>query len=283
MPEEETWTYTAMEDPMTWPCLYRGCRGANQSPINIDTEAIVVNSSLSSLSISNLNVPLQNLTIENTGYDVNIRIPSSANITATAEWLDGTYRLTTIYFYWSNTSRRGSQHTVDSKYFPMEAIFLFLKSEYTSIVDRPDAVLAVSVLFKIKPYDNDHLNPFFDSLSSIMYPSTGTITTPLRIRGLLPYDTSSFVRYIGSAHAPPCYENWTWIVFHHANSVSESQMERLRQLRSSEEGASVETFINNNARPIQPLNDRTIESTPPRNTYVHKLYPHKVYAPSFDW
>jgi carbonic anhydrase len=62
---------------------------------------------------------------------------------------------------------------------------------------------------------------------------------------LLPSDRS-YALYSGSETKPPCEENVLWIVFTNPLKVSSKDISRFHSI------------IGNNARPVQPLNDRVI-------------------------
>jgi carbonic anhydrase len=63
---------------------------------------------------------------------------------------------------------------------------------------------------------------------------------------LLPED-GTFFRFKGSLTTPPCTEGLTWSVYEQPIHISKEQL------------ATFLKVIGNNARPIQPLNDRKVK------------------------
>ncbi|ERN07623.1 alpha carbonic anhydrase 4 [Amborella trichopoda] len=59
-----------------------------------------------------------------------------------------------------------------------------------------------------------------------------------------------YYRYLGSLTTPPCDEGVMWTVIKEVKTFSKEQLEKLR--------AAVEDGFENNARPIQPLNQRQL-------------------------
>ncbi|KAJ8899555.1 hypothetical protein K2173_018529 [Erythroxylum novogranatense] len=68
---------------------------------------------------------------------------------------------------------------------------------------------------------------------------------------LLKKKSDKYYRYVGSLTTPPCAENVTWTVLAKVRKISEEQVKSLR--------APLDEDCQNNSRPVQPLNGRTVE------------------------
>jgi len=65
---------------------------------------------------------------------------------------------------------------------------------------------------------------------------------------LLPTDTSHYFHYVGSLTTPPCSENVQWYLLKQPAEASKDQIEAFRK------------YYVDNERPVQELNNRTIEA-----------------------
>ncbi|XP_067140342.1 carbonic anhydrase-related protein-like [Centruroides vittatus] len=244
------------DEPDMWPCLYKGCRGKQQSPINIDTEAITVDPNLGKLTFENYDKPLKDLFIKNAGFVVYIALPKDNDATVTSEWLGATYRLIGITFKYGKTNKNGSEHTVDSKYFPLEVALFHLNTKYDKVEDKPDANLVLVSLFDVGK-SNKGLKSVVKSLEDVdEVDSNSTLKSPLTLKDLLPAHTDYYITYNGSSLVPECSESYKFIIFHYSNTVSKSQLEKFRSIETEKDGRDL-----NEVRPIQPLNGRDILSS----------------------
>lgn len=76
--------------------------------------------------------------------------------------------------------------------------------------------------------ENPALNPMISALEDeLIYRSYGnmsTVTDPVHLQQLLPYDHQKFFRYHGSMTTPPCSEVVIWTVMEHVSYISKSQV-----------------------------------------------------------
>lgn len=131
-----------------------------------------------------------------------------------------------------------SEHTVDGGSFPMEVHFVHAAEE---------ADLAVIGVF-MEAGDGD---PTIQSIWEAI-PGPGGAPAALGAldpRTLLP-EGRSYFRYQGSLTTPPCSEVVSWVVMTESISVSQAQVDAFAALYPM------------NARPVQPLNDRSIRLNP---------------------
>ncbi|MNT78774.1 Carbonic anhydrase precursor [compost metagenome] len=102
----------------------------------------------------------------------------------------------------------------------------------------------VAVLFK-PGRENAALKPVFETLPGKSGESR-ELAAPLDVAALLPAQ-QSYWAFTGSLTTPPCSEDVRWQVLKTPVEVSPAQLAAFRQLYPM------------NARPVQPLNGRTVQ------------------------
>lgn len=121
-----------------------------------------------------------------------------------------------------------SEHTINGKHFPLEG--------HLVTKNKNDQTLVLSILFDI---DNSYLTIFNQNISS----------KPQNIKfdpqELVPENLEHY-QYTGSLTTPPCTENITWLVLTTSQIISAQQLDIFN------------SYYDNNYRPIQPTNNRTI-------------------------
>ncbi|KAK4412916.1 Alpha carbonic anhydrase 4 [Sesamum alatum] len=116
-------------------------------------------------------------------------------------------------------------------------------------------IAVVGILYELGPADPflAQFLPFLASATEEGFPLGNVDPSSIKI----PY--REYYRYNGSLTTPPCSENVTWTIFKRVKTVS---IEQVRALRDS-----IDDGDTGNARPIQPLNGRTIYVFEPK-TYT---------------
>ena len=122
-----------------------------------------------------------------------------------------------------------SEHTVDGSESPAEIHF----------VHRAEDSLAVVGVFVEEGDANDGLNTWLQSIEG------GDSSVEYDVNALLP-DQRSYYTYDGSLTTPPCSEIVHWIVMEEPITASSAQLDGFRDRHDD------------NARPTQPLGDRTL-------------------------
>ena len=80
----------------------------------------------------------------------------------------------------------------------------------------------------------------------------------VRLRDLLPEDTNSFYRYIGSLTTPPCNQIVMWTIFKDPIEISQEQLDIMRKGSYRLEGENDVRYIANNYRSTQTLYEREV-------------------------
>jgi carbonic anhydrase len=219
------WTYEGEEGPEHWGELdpsFASCSGGTQqSPIDV---AQVEGSDLADLEFTY--APVSPLHIINNGHTVQVNVPAGNSIV-----VDGTtYELIQFHFH------TPSEHAIGGR---AEAMELHL------VHRAQDESLAVVGLFLKEGAEHATLKPVFEAMPVMAGPEqevAGTVDLP----SMLPLTRTTF-RYMGSLTTPPCTEGVHWILFTEPAEVSAAQIEAYHKIFELD------------ARPVQPLNDRTVE------------------------
>jgi len=218
---EKHWSYVHGITPPRWGEVSPTCAtGGHQSPVALSTKQAKAQS------------PEQPLKFEwarstgelvDTGHSDQVNLPPGSSITYGGK----KYELQQFHFH------TPSEHTIDGKPAPMEVHFVHR---------GPDGKLAVvGVLLRKEGAESRYAS----LLSSL--PKAGTIkTVEVDLPALLPKDPAHFV-YSGSLTTPPCSEDVQWLVMLAPQDVTPAEVETFRARYPK------------NARPVQPLQGRTVQ------------------------
>jgi carbonic anhydrase len=254
------WSYESGETgPENWGKLSKEntvcTNGKQQSPINIE-KGIQVD-----LPALTFDYKPSQLAIEDNGHTVMIKYGEGSNLSVQGKQ----YRLVQFHFH------HPSEEMIDGKRFDMVAhlvhqhfdgsllvLAVFMNanknSEIVSANHNEEGHQSKGSLQKVNqgltsPVSSSE-NPLFQQILNNI-PLVRNITeTPsgvmIDINHLLP-KSLTYYTYMGSLTTPPCTENVTWIVLKEPIMLSQQQVENFGLIYS------------NNARPIQPKNDRLIK------------------------
>jgi carbonic anhydrase len=221
------WGYTGAGGPKQWGHLdsaFATCSlGRIQSPINI-THAAAAN-----LPALQLNYQPTPLNIIDNGHTIQVNFTPGSTLSVG----DKTYALKQFHFH------HPSEEHVNGKGFPLVAHLVHADSE--------GHLAVVAVLFQ-----SGQANQLIDTLWKNLPPEKekahDVASVSIQAKDLLPEQLDHFT-YAGSLTTPPCSEGVTWFVLKSHPTVS------------AEEVAAFAKIYPNNARPIQPANDRKIEQS----------------------
>ncbi|POM60278.1 hypothetical protein PHPALM_30878 [Phytophthora palmivora] len=219
--------------PLQWSSGYPSCGGSKQSPIDlIDPIHLTVPVPLAFSG----SCPNFNLTETSESYKA---VVDGGNCAVKANGL--------IYNFSQFHVHTPSEHTVDGKHFDGE-IHFFHKTQNGS------AALVVG-LFLQKTDDNPEANSIVTALSGVEDNSSTPMTLESYTKLIEAYaHEDQIFNYAGSTTSPPCTEFVDWWVVRKPIQISSTQfniiVRNLKKLEMSDNGK--------NARPIQPVNGRTI-------------------------
>uniref|UniRef100_A0A8C9XC66 Carbonic anhydrase n=1 Tax=Sander lucioperca TaxID=283035 RepID=A0A8C9XC66_SANLU len=218
--ESEYWTYY----PIRWAAQFPSCGGLRQSPINIVTSKVHVNSALPPFEfIGHTNTI--NITVKNKGHSAHFTLPQSVRLTGGA--LPGQYRAAQFHFHWGGDGRPGSEHTIDGERFPMELHIVHIKEPYGCLAEAEHDMAGIALLAFLS-----------------------TVIPNFRLSDIVPSakDLHRYYRYVGSMTTPGCEQAVAWTLFHRTLSISSRQ-----QCRFWTGKPMTDIF-----RPTQPLDGRVV-------------------------
>jgi carbonic anhydrase len=214
--------------------------GTGQSPVDI---AATVTADLPPLEFDYTATPL---VVENTGHVIEVPMPESSGHTLAID--DDEYRLVQYHFH------APSEHTLDGESYDVEAHLVHENDE--------GQLAVVGVFLDVSEVPSE----LVDSILGNAPEESGEEVEVEEERSpleLLPVEGDSvevprYYTYPGSLTTPGCSEGVRWIVLKDTLGVSSAATDRLHELIAGFPG--YDGYENNN-RPTQPLNERTIESS----------------------
>jgi carbonic anhydrase len=217
------WGYEGETGPEHWgdldPAFERCETGITQTPINL--------AHADSLPLPNpvFNYRPSKLRIVNNGHTIQANYDEGSVLTLG----DHTYQLVQFHFH------TPSEHTLQGEHFPME-VHLVHKDE--------QGTLAVVGILMQQGVTHNLVQTIWDKMPTEAGPEQ-VFEETINALTLLP-KTQTTWRYTGSLTTPPCSEGVNWFVMTTPIEVSEAQ------------AAAFKVLFKNNARPVQPLLDRTL-------------------------
>lgn len=220
----QDWSYKDNTAPQYWANinpLYLGCaEGNQQSPINITTKNVKKGAMQFELHYNvakGVNLVLNHNTFK-------MVYPQGSFL----EMGGSRYQLKEIYF------KTPSENTIDTFRSMLEAQFLHEDSKGNKVI--------LSVLFV-----EGRANPLFDVIVKNLptQPNKANFIANVDIYKLLPNNLTSY-QFDGSLTTPPCSQGVRWIVLNEAMTLSQRQIDSMRNI------------TNANARPLQEVFNRLI-------------------------
>lgn len=219
------WNYEK-HGPDAWPYEFTNCRGAKQSPIDIQRDQLEYDANLKPFRFHNYDRDLF-FNVTHNGHTVVVhKVPDEAQVDVhvgiDGSDLDSKFELLQYHFHWGYNNFQGSEHYIDGNKFPLE-LHLVHKSP-------TGAFTVAGFLFKISPTNNPNLDDFLVAVSAAKNQSHWQ-KVHLKLGSILPPASAltSYYRYSGSLTTPPCTEGIIWNVFTSHIDISSEQMESFRK------------------------------------------------------
>lgn len=220
--EAEPWDYSKAHGPKHWNEVNPICgTGHTQSPIDI------VHPQKAQLPAISFSYQASPVNVINNGHTVQNNYAPGSNLVFEGK----TYELQQFHFH------HHSETAVDGKHTPMEAHLVHK--------DKEGDLLVVSVLLK-QGEANMAVGTVWQSIGPEKEKANAPAGVSVNAAELLPGE-HAYYTYRGSLTTPPCSENVTWVVMTHPMTVSKEQINAFAKL------------YRNNARPVQPLDGRTVQ------------------------
>jgi carbonic anhydrase len=221
------WGYEGAEGPQAWGTLehdYAACaEGKHQSPIDIHDAKTM---SLPAIQFAYKASPLK--MIDN-GHTVQVNFAPGSRITVGAL----TYDLVQMHFH------HPSEDTIDKKSFPMEAHLVHKDAQ---------GHLAVVAVMLQEGRANPFLATLWEHMPTVKEHEQADAGVTVDPSEFLPQERGYYT-FTGSLTTPPCSEGVTWFLLKTPVEAGAEQLNRFAQI------------YRNDARPVQPINDRTVEAS----------------------
>jgi carbonic anhydrase len=218
------WGYEGAEGPEHWGELspdYALCStGTEQTPIDVPSTALVNPADIT------FNYQPADLVIANNGHTVQVDYSQGSS---SIEVGGKTYNLLQFHFH------TPSEHTVDSQPTDLELHLVHQSA---------DKQLAVVGVMLKQGSENPAYAPVFSNLPAQKSDPAPVSGVTVNANDLLPAERT-YYRYNGSLTTPSCSEGVQWLLMNTPVELSEAQVTAFQQI------------FHGNARPIQPINDRT--------------------------
>ncbi|XP_018607177.1 carbonic anhydrase 15 [Scleropages formosus] len=249
--------------PYSWGDAYPSCHpivGAHHSPINLDGN-MARNDSLGGVHLEGFQgVHAGEWRLKNNGHSVVLEL--GGGMAVMGGGLPGTYQTLQLHFHWGSSTTNGSEHTLDSRRYPMEMHIVSRKSIHhnlTSALHDPSGLAVLGVFIDVTGLDNDNFTVISSLIPSIAYKGKTVTVKPFPLLNLLPaQNLSQFYRYHGSLTTPPCSQAVMWTVFEVPIYVSQQQINAFTSgIYQSEEGAN-KTLLQRNFRHIHETFSREV-------------------------
>ena len=230
-PPPPHWSYSGENSPERWGSLshlYAACSvGQRQSPIDIRK---TVHADLPDIEFAYKPVPL---TIEDNGHSIKVETGETGE--AGHIVVDGDrFELKHLHFH------RPSEEKIDGKTYAMSAHLVH---------QAKDGRLAVvAVLIEAGKKDHPLIRTLWNHLPLEKEKTVTRDDVRIDPAHILPAKRAYYT-FMGSLTTPPCTEGVLWLILKTPIQLSKEQL------------AGFATVYKNNARPVQPVNGRTIKSS----------------------
>ncbi len=220
------WGYEGEGGPEHWGDLkpeFALCKeGVNQSPVDIRG---AVKGELPPITVSYGATPLK---VTNNGHAVQVNYEKGSFAVIGGK----RYELLQFHFH------SPSENRVDGRAYPLEA-HLVHKGD--------DGGLAVIGVFLVEGERNGFIEAIWGNIPAEAGKTQIVDGVSVNVEAMLPA-VRTYYRFPGSLTTPPCSEGVDWNVMATPIELSKEQISRFR------------SFYEMNARPVQPLNGRTIQA-----------------------
>jgi len=270
-----SWGYGLENGPLKWGKDYQMCdTGKMQSPIDFNPrEATKIKGANASIQFSdNFWTSDAEGEIFNNGHTVEFKVNLSTNVFnfTGGPFGEETYQFLQLHFHWGSNSKKGSEHTIKGKRFPMEMHMVCINTKYINAdgtlvgeyLENPDGVAVFGLMFKVVKRgvkkEQDALENVVDGIQMLTTEARSdegdSIPIAVNLGNFIDQVAKGgYFTYQGSFTTPGCNEVVTWVNFRRLLKISKQQLKAYRLLNDGNEAPLVDNF-----RPVQPLNKRNV-------------------------
>lgn len=241
------------EGPSHWP---GSCQNKNhQSPINIVTSKAKLNYDLKPFTFVGYNQK-ESWVVLNNKHSVKMLLGDGICISGGG--LPAQYKAVQLHLHWSEDVNRGSEHSIDGKYFAMEMHIVHQKMSSDAVQDSKDKIAVLGFMIEVGNQINNAFQPLVKALSHISKPYTNTTMEESCLEDMIPTKDklTSYFRYLGSLTTPECDETVIWTVFKEPIKIHKDQFLEFSKKVYYDEDQKFN--MKDNVRPVQQLGDRQV-------------------------
>lgn len=271
----EEWSYAGETGPDHWAEIDGAfCDGESQSPIDIDTGNVVLQDYEDwTMEGYNFDEEVGYATlVSNNGHTLAVNLAGDFSLSGGG--LPNKFKAAQFHFHWGSVNTQGSEHTVDRTSFPAELhIVHYNDDKYddlgAAVTSNDNVGLAVLGVFMEVGRANEAFNEILELAEAVPFKdeTVDAENTTISVADLLPGDLTKFYRYSGSLTTPTCNEVVVWTVFEEPIQISQAQLNILRGLHQYEDGEEINPNIEDNYRPVLPLNGRSVYYSSAQSMY----------------
>ncbi|XP_051165832.1 carbonic anhydrase 2-like [Leptopilina boulardi] len=217
-----------------WGLRYATCNGKNQSPIDLNF-TVPVNPNLKNLKFSFYDKMPKIVTLTNTGYTVSFKAKWNEKIPIVSGGpLKDVYVFEKGHFHWGKNDKKGSEHTIECKRYPLELHLVHYKRGYGSVkeaVNYKDGLVVIGIIFQITNQNNSRATTFIRRLKKLVNSrKTSVNVRKFNLESFGLNTNSEFLLYKGSLTTPPCSEIVTWIISKQLSTINSMEMNLFREI-----------------------------------------------------
>ncbi|XP_054307555.1 carbonic anhydrase 12 isoform X1 [Pongo pygmaeus] len=254
------WTYFGPDGENSWSKKYPSCGGLLQSPIDLHSDILQYDASLTPLEFQGYNLSAsKQFTLTNNGHSVKLNLPSDMHI----QGLQSRYSATQLHLHWGNPNDpHGSEHTVSGQHFAAELHIVHYNSDLypdvSTASNKSEGLAVLAVLIEMGSF-NPSYDKIFSHLQHVKYKGQEAFIRGFNIEELLPERTAEYYRYRGSLTTPPCNPTVLWTVFRNPVQISQEQLLALETALycTHMDDPSPREMINN-FRQVQKFDERLV-------------------------
>ncbi|EAW77648.1 carbonic anhydrase XII, isoform CRA_c [Homo sapiens] len=254
------WTYFGPDGENSWSKKYPSCGGLLQSPIDLHSDILQYDASLTPLEFQGYNLSAnKQFLLTNNGHSVKLNLPSDMHI----QGLQSRYSATQLHLHWGNPNDpHGSEHTVSGQHFAAELHIVHYNSDLypdaSTASNKSEGLAVLAVLIEMGSF-NPSYDKIFSHLQHVKYKGQEAFVPGFNIEELLPERTAEYYRYRGSLTTPPCNPTVLWTVFRNPVQISQEQLLALETALycTHMDDPSPREMINN-FRQVQKFDERLV-------------------------
>jgi len=249
--EKTTWSY---KDPNDWRAAFPKCGGSKQSPIDLKDAKVA---DVGEIEVHNFDRLLSG-TLSNNGHTLKFALNENFTVQPfiSGGRLDNKrFAFVQMHWHWGSTSEAGSEHTVEGRRYPMEVHLVHKNTKYDTLeaaLNKEDGLAVLGSFYEVSKDDNPLLEDIVEGCDNVQQ-AGGKVAASVVLNHFLPMDTRDYFYYQGGLTTPTCNEAVLWTNFLRTTAISERQLDKFRNLLSSDRNPLADNF-----RPTQQLNHRQL-------------------------